>query len=72
MTADADKINDTLTDIRVDIAEIKTMLTDVQTTKVDHETRIRKLERSVWLAAGAATAVGGTSGALVSQLFGGP
>lgn len=40
-------------------------------THVDHEQRIRKLEKAVWLATGFATTAGGGLGALVSQLLGG-
>lgn len=34
----------------------------------DHETRIRSLERKVWLAAGAAAVIGGTVGNLFPML----
>lgn len=37
----------------------------------DHEARIRRLERALWIAAGFATTAGGGIGALVSQLLGG-
>ncbi|MEV1199471.1 hypothetical protein [Microbispora rosea] len=37
----------------------------------DHETRIRKLERVVWIAAGAAAAGGGVVGAVIRQAVGG-
>jgi hypothetical protein len=37
----------------------------------DHESRIRRLERSVWLMAGAAAAIGGGAGALLAPLVGG-
>lgn len=37
---------------------------------LDHETRIRKLERSVWIAAGACSAVGGGLGALLGPILG--
>lgn len=36
----------------------------------DHETRIRKLERMIWVATGAALAGGGAAGALASQIMG--
>jgi hypothetical protein len=36
----------------------------------DHEARIRKLERTIWMIAGAAATAGGTAGGLISQLFG--
>lgn len=35
----------------------------------DHETRIRRLERAVWIAAGAAMAGGGVLGAIASQIL---
>lgn len=35
----------------------------------DHETRIRSLERKVWIAAGTATAAGGLLGSIGQQLF---
>jgi len=35
----------------------------------DHETRIRRLERSMWLIAGAAAAGGGAAGQLVASLL---
>lgn len=38
---------------------------------LDHETRIRRLERSVWLLVGAASAGGGVVGSLVGALLGG-
>lgn len=37
----------------------------------DHENRIRGLERKVWVASGAAMAVGGTVGAVAQSLIGG-
>ena len=37
----------------------------------DQETRIRKLEKIVWIAMGFAAALGGTVGGFVSNLMGG-
>lgn len=37
----------------------------------DHETRIRRMERMLWLAAGAATAAGGVLGTIAQQIMGG-
>ncbi|MCE7008726.1 hypothetical protein LWC34_38835 [Kibdelosporangium philippinense] len=37
----------------------------------DHETRIRKLERALWIAAGFAATAGGGVGAVISQIMGG-
>jgi hypothetical protein len=45
--------------------------TRAQVGHVDHETRLRRLERALWTATGLATAAGGTLGAIVSQLLGG-
>lgn len=48
--------------LRIDVAVIKERVNGV----VDHESRIRALERKVWTAAGAATVLG----ALLSQVLG--
>ncbi|WP_183407728.1 hypothetical protein [Nocardioides marmoriginsengisoli] len=37
----------------------------------DHETRIRRLERWIWLATGAAAAGGGVGGGLLAKVMGG-
>jgi hypothetical protein len=37
----------------------------------DHEARIRKLERALWIAVGAGAAAGGGVAAIVSKLAGG-
>lgn len=37
----------------------------------DHETRIRALERKVWMALGGGTALGGAAGALATAILGG-
>lgn len=51
------------------LTRIETKL-DVANGRVDdHETRLRKLERAVWLAAGFATAGGGVLGTLAQRLF---
>lgn len=45
---------------------------DVSIGRVDdHEARIRRLERAVWVAAGAAAAGGGVIGSLAQQIMGG-
>jgi hypothetical protein len=36
----------------------------------DHETRLRKLERALWIATGAGLVAGGSAGAIVAQLMG--
>jgi hypothetical protein len=52
------------------LARIETKLDQALTQHSDHETRIRKLERALWTAAGFAAAGGGAVGALVSNLMG--
>lgn len=37
----------------------------------DHESRIRKIEKTLWTIAGAAAVAGGTAGGLISQILGG-
>lgn len=43
---------------------------DHETRLNDHENRIRRVERSVWIAAGACAAAGGVLGSLVGPLIG--
>lgn len=44
---------------------------DERRTLDDHETRIRSVERKVWMAAGFAAAIGGVGGGLLSRMLGG-
>lgn len=64
---EADKISDTLTNLRIEMVErlskIETKLDRVE----DHENRIRKLERMIWVAAGAG-AVAGNADRLLSLI----
>ena len=57
-------------DLKVAIARIETKLDAALTVGADHEARIRRLERAVWLAAGAAAAAGGTLGSLATHILG--
>ena len=51
------------------LVSIETKL-DIAISRVDdHESRVRRLERVVWIAAGAASAAGGVLGALARNLF---
>ena len=60
---------DALTEIRVKLD----MLIEQWSPKlIDHESRLRKLEARVWVAAGAAAAGAGTLGSVVSQFLGKP
>jgi hypothetical protein len=53
------------------LVSIETKL-DISISRVDdHETRLRRLERAVWIAAGAAAAGGGVIGSLAQQIMGG-
>lgn len=53
------------------LIRIESKLDSFLNTHIDHETRIRKLEKALWLATGFATTAGGGLGTLVSQLLGG-
>jgi hypothetical protein len=46
-------------------------LAKLDNSHLDHETRIRALEKKVWTAAGFAAAIGGTVGAFAQTLLGG-
>ncbi|HEX4816711.1 MAG TPA: hypothetical protein VFV66_28550 [Nonomuraea sp.] len=53
------------------LARIETKLDNAIGRADDHETRIRRLERALWLVTGAAAAVGGALGSIVQQVLGG-
>lgn len=55
--------------IEVTLARIETKLDGALTQGVDHEGRIRVLERKVWQAAGLASVVGGTGAAALAQFL---
>lgn len=50
---------------------IKTKVESFIGGQLDHETRIRRLERIIWIAMGAAAAGGGAFGGLVSSMLNG-
>lgn len=53
------------------LVRIETKL-DLSISRVDdHETRLRRLERVMWIAAGAAATGGGIVGAIIRQAIGG-
>lgn len=54
--------------IRDLLIEIKTKLEMALTQQGDHETRLRALERTKWLAIGAAAAAGGFAGKVASLI----
>jgi hypothetical protein len=53
------------------LVRIETKIDSIIDRGDDHEKRIRRLERALWLAIGAAPAAGGTAGWLYQQLMGG-
>jgi hypothetical protein len=57
--------------IALSVARMEGKLDGVLALGVDHETRIRKLERALWAVAGAAAVTGGGIAAIVSRLTGG-
>lgn len=52
------------------LIRIESKLDTFLTTNVDHESRIRKLERALYLATGFAATLGGGVGTLVTRLLG--
>lgn len=57
-------------ELALTVARIEVKLDQALAQHADHELRIRRLERAVWIATGFASAAGGTVGALASQLMG--
>jgi hypothetical protein len=57
-------------DTAVILARIETKLDTALTEVADHEQRLRRLERALWVATGAAAAGGGSIGALVVSALG--
>jgi hypothetical protein len=53
--------------IHDEVKEMRVELRDIS----DHESRLRALERRIWLASGAATTIGAGLGALAAKLLGG-
>lgn len=53
------------------LVRIETKLDAQLTRSDDHEVRLRRLERALWLVAGAATAGGGVLGTIAQQVMGG-
>lgn len=53
------------------LVRIETKLDSQLTRSEDHEGRIRRLERAVWVASGAAATAGGVVGSIAQQVMGG-
>lgn len=64
----AEQIAAALATISDRLARIETKLDGLSTTGADHEARIRALEKTKWIAIGAAAAAGGVAGQ-VAQLL---
>lgn len=52
------------------VARIEVKLDQALAQHADHEVRIRRLERALWMAVGAGLAGGGAAGAIAAQLMG--
>lgn len=52
------------------VTRIEVKLDQALSRDADHETRIRRLERAFWVAAGVAAPAGGLVGAVVTRLIG--
>ena len=59
-----------LHEIALSVARMEGKLDGALAQGADHEIRIRKLERALWVAAGAGAAAGGGVSAIVSALTG--
>jgi hypothetical protein len=73
-----DEISTQLVDVRIQLASLTAETRAANqsaavrdASHADHEQRIRRVERAIWLAAGASAAGGGAIGAIASQILGG-
>ena len=57
-------------EISSNISDLKLALAPLPTQIVDHEARLRRLERALWLGVGFAAALGSAAGTAASKLFG--
>lgn len=64
----AEQIAAALATISDRLARIETKLDALSSSSGDHEARIRALERTKWIAIGAATAAGGLAGQIVGLI----
>lgn len=56
-------------EISTGISDLKTTLAPMPATIADHEARLRRLERALWLGVGFAAALGSAAGTAASQLL---
>lgn len=59
------------TELAERLARIEVKLDAVLSNHNDHESRIRRLERALWIATGFAAAFGGGIGSVITKLLGG-
>lgn len=64
----AEQIAAALATISDRLARIETKLDALSSSSVDHEARIRALEKTKWIAIGAATAAGGLAGQIAGLI----
>lgn len=66
-----DNVEITPKEIYDKLVELVVAMSPVPARMEDHETRLRSLERKIWMAAGFAAAIGTGLGTVLSQLIGG-
>ena len=64
-------LRDVVMEIRLDVKTLKEALATIPSRVDDHESRIRGLEKKVWLMLGGAVAGGGAAGSVAQILIGG-
>lgn len=65
-----EEVRTTVNDVRSDVRVLGEKFTQHQRQTEDHELRLRKLERALWIVAGAAAAGGGGVASLLSRVLG--
>jgi hypothetical protein len=63
-----DEVAGQVIDVRITLARIEQKIDAATAATTDHEGRLRRVERALWLATGTAAAVGGVAGKLVGLL----
>jgi len=71
VTIDQSTIYNLLLEVRDDVRDVKKDLTELKNDSVDHEGRIRSLEKKVWGAAGIGVAGGAALAEVMTRFFGG-
>jgi hypothetical protein len=63
-----DEVAGQVIDVRITLARMEGKLDTLVTGHADHETRLRRVERFLWLAVGASAVAGGAAGKLAGLL----